>query len=123
MGEFGDQNMEPLSDGDWSGESLMDGGDPAASCDMDVARALCAMVISLTMPLHSSCTGKSCGNLTTQLEPGLRRSPEPSRQVDNKQNQKQSKHSQHGSKTPQLKQETDQRGCTPFTTHTHTEMT
>ena len=36
MGEIGDQNMEPISDADWSGESLMDEGDPAAPTDMDV---------------------------------------------------------------------------------------
>ena len=64
----------------------------------------------------ASWKGSECENLTTQLEQGLRRSPEPSRQVDNKQNQKQFKHSTR-SKTPQLKQETDQRGCT----HTHTK--
>ena len=37
---------------------------------------------------YRSFARSRCENLTTQLEQGLRRSPEPSRQVDNKQNQK-----------------------------------
>ena len=36
MGEIGD-HMEPISDADWSGEWLMDQGDPAAPWDMDVS--------------------------------------------------------------------------------------